>query len=236
MARRPSPDRPGDVSAPPDHTGRAYQGLRQLLFFGEIAPGQKLHTRDLAEHLGMSPTPVVQALKWLEFQGLVRHEPNRGYFVEPTSLEEVREIYDLRESLETDLAARAAARGDPAGIVGIRHALEAHAEASREGTLRRRLVTDMGFHLAIGAAAGRGVSLGVLRHLFDLLYLKHKAESLFARPLDPVGDEHRRVYECIAAGDADGAQKALGAHLRSVRDHVLEGLARSRDEQRNLAF
>lgn len=235
MARRPAQDAPGEAAAP-DHTARAYQGLRRMLFLGEIAPGQKLHTRDLAEHLGMSPTPVVQALKWLESQGLVRHEPNRGYTVEPTSPDEVREIYDLREQLEADLVTRATERRDEAGLAAIGRALDAHAEATREGYLRRRLVTDMEFHLAIGAAAGRGVSLGVLRHLFDLLYLKHKAESLFARPLDRVEDEHRQVYERIAAGDAEGARKALVGHLRSVRDHVLKGLARSEDEQRNLSF
>ena len=86
-----------------DHTKKAYRGIRKMLFHKEIVPGQKIAYRDLSERLKMSPTPVIQALKWLEFQGLVRHEPNRGYYTEPISLEEAREIYELREILEISL-------------------------------------------------------------------------------------------------------------------------------------
>ena len=71
-----------------------------MMFHKEIASGQKIACRDLANRLGMSPTPVIQALKWLEFQGLVRHEPERGYYTEPFNLEEVEEIYELREVVE----------------------------------------------------------------------------------------------------------------------------------------
>ena len=83
-----------------DLAQQAYMGLRRMLFLNEITPGQKIHYRDLAESLGMSPTPVIQALKWLEFQGLVHHEANRGFFLEPLSMNEVREVYDMRIDLE----------------------------------------------------------------------------------------------------------------------------------------
>ena len=76
-------------SADAGHTRKAYQGIRQMLFHNEIVPGQKIAYRDLAERLGMSQTPVIQALKWLEFQGLVRHERHRGYYTEPISIQEV---------------------------------------------------------------------------------------------------------------------------------------------------
>ena len=85
------------------HTRKAYLGIRNMLFHNEIGPGQKISYRDLAERLGMSQTPVIQALKWLEFQQLVRHEPNRGYYTAPVSLQEVEEIYDLRELIELAL-------------------------------------------------------------------------------------------------------------------------------------
>ena len=74
-----------------------------MLFHKEIGSGQKIACRDLANRLRMSPTPVIQALKWLEFQGLIRHEPDRGYYTEPFSLEEVEEIYELREVVEVSL-------------------------------------------------------------------------------------------------------------------------------------
>ena len=75
-------------------TQRAYIGLRRMLFMNEIGPGQKIYYRDVAEKMRMSPTPIIHALKWLEFQGLVRHERNRGFFLEPVRLDEINEIFD----------------------------------------------------------------------------------------------------------------------------------------------
>ena len=56
-----------------------FAGIRNLMLHNELAPGQKIAYRDLAERLGMSQTPIIQALKWLEFQQLVRHEPHGPY-------------------------------------------------------------------------------------------------------------------------------------------------------------
>ena len=88
------------------HTQIAYEGIRRMLFHNEIVPGSKISYRDLSERLGMSQTPVIQALKWLEFQQLVRHEPHRGYFTAEISLQEVEEVYELRELIELSLLSR----------------------------------------------------------------------------------------------------------------------------------
>ena len=86
-----------------DFTREAYMGIRRMFFLNEIIPGQKISYGDLANRLNMSTTPVIQALKRLEFQGLVRHEPNRGYYTENVSLEEITEIYEFREIIEVAL-------------------------------------------------------------------------------------------------------------------------------------
>ena len=89
-----------------DHSQKAYNGIRRMLYHKELIPGQKIAYRELAERLNMSPTPIIQALKWLELQGFVRHEPNRGYFMAPFSLEELEQIYELRELLEQSWSRR----------------------------------------------------------------------------------------------------------------------------------
>ncbi len=70
-----------------------------MLFLKDIVPGQEIACRDFAERLGMSPTPEIQALKWLEFQSLVQHIPNRSHYASPFSLKEAQEIFELRELL-----------------------------------------------------------------------------------------------------------------------------------------
>ena len=71
-----------------------------MLFHNEIVAGQKVPFKDLAVQMGMSVTPVIQALKFLEFQGLVRREPNKGYFIETLKLDELEGLYKFRKVLE----------------------------------------------------------------------------------------------------------------------------------------
>jgi DNA-binding GntR family transcriptional regulator len=215
---------------------QAYTGIRRMLFLNEIAPGQKLHYRELAEQLGMSPTPVIQALKWLEFQGLVHHETNRGFYMEPISLEEVREIYELRESLELGLLPKALANLDDDGIQRLRSAHEGYLTVSTNPYLKQRLLKDMEFHLRLAALSECRITERILRHLFDLLYLKYKAEILFSRPMEDVGSEHQKIFDRVAARDVRGSSRALAQHLQTVRDHVIENIQQGLEEKETLQF
>lgn len=209
-----------------DHTRKAYQGIRQMLFHNEIVPGQKIAYRDLAERLGMSQTPVIQALKWLEFQGLVRHERHRGYYTEPVSLQEVEEIYEFREQIELSLLPRTLARMDTMAINKLESALNAHLEASREIYLYGRLLRDMEFHLTLAALSGNQVQHQTLRLLFDLLYLKYGGNILFSTSMDKADTDHREVFDHICQNNLAGAQAVLSRHINSVKKHVLSGLER----------
>lgn len=210
---------------PGNHTRRAYLGIRQMLFHNDIVPGQKISYRELAEKLGMSQTPVIQALKWLEFQHLVRHEPNRGYATEPISVGEVEEIYDLRELIEINLLPEAIRRLDDQGLARLSACLDAHVQAAREVYLYERLAKDMEFHLTLASLAGRRVHLQTLTNLFDRLYLKYGGRILFATSMDTAAADHRELFERVAARDGKGAGDVLTRHVRRVKDHVLEGLA-----------
>lgn len=212
-----------------NHTRKAYAGIRAMMFHNEIGPGQKIAYRDLAERLGMSQTPVIQALKWLEFQGLVRHEPNRGYYTEPVSIREVEEIYEFRETVELSLLPKAMARMTQDDMARLENALAAHAEAAREVYLHERLAKDMDFHLTLAELSGNRVQQAALRNLFDLLYLKYGASILFSTSMDRADREHAQLMTHIKVNELDAAKAVLSRHIRHVRDHVLSGL-----EQREL--
>jgi DNA-binding GntR family transcriptional regulator len=169
----PRSAKPPSAPSSPGHTQIAYEGIRRMLFHSEIVPGQKIAYRDLAERLGMSQTPVIQALKWLEFQQLVRHEPHRGYYTAPISLQEVEEIYDLRLLIEMNLLPVTLERIDRDGVRRMKTALEAHLKAARAVYLYERLEKDMAFHLTLSELSGRRVHHQTLINLFDLLYLKY---------------------------------------------------------------
>jgi len=206
------------------HTRKAYLGIRNMMLHNELTPGQKIGYRDLAERLGMSQTPIIQALKWLEFQQLVRHEPNRGYFTAPIDLKEVEEIYDVRETLEMRLLPCIVRTIDREGIRSLRTALEAHLKAAREVYLAERLKRDREFHLTLAKLSGNQVHCRILGDLFDLLYLKYSGNVLFSTSMDSADADHQALFESIAQGDLKTARRILSGHIRRVREHVLKGL------------
>jgi DNA-binding GntR family transcriptional regulator len=209
---------------PIGHTRKAYLGIRSMMFHNEIVPDQKISYRWLAERLHMSQTPVIQALKWLEFQQLVRHEPNRGYFTAPIRRSEVEEIYEVRELVETSLLPATMRRLDDEAIARLQSALDRHLQAAREVYLYDRLVKDMDFHLTLAALSGRRVQEQVLSNLFDLLYLKYGGRILFSTSMDSADDDHRALFDALQQRNLPTARSVLRRHIRRVKVHVLKSL------------
>jgi DNA-binding GntR family transcriptional regulator len=204
-----------------DYTHEAYMGIRRMFFLNEIVPGQKISYGDLAKRLAMSTTPVIQALKRLEFQGLVRHEPNRGYYTEEISLKEITEIYEFRELIEASLLPKTIERIDKRGLAKLKKALDNHLEAVRDIYLKDRLLKDMEFHLVLAQLSGCAIQINTLKSLFDLLYLKYRGNILFVTPMDTVDAQHIKLYEFIAQGNLEGADRILRQHISNVKEHAV---------------
>ncbi|WP_457552800.1 GntR family transcriptional regulator [Desulfobacula sp.] len=216
-----------------DFTQEAYMGIRRMFFLNEIIPGQKISYGDLANRLEMSTTPVIQALKRLEYQGLVRHEPNRGYYTENISLREITEIYEFRELIETSLLSGTIARIDKTGLKTLKNALNSHLEAVRDIYLKERLLKDMEFHLVLAGLSGCTIQFNTLKSLFDLLYLKYRGNILFITPMETVDSEHIKLYDCIAGANRDGAITILSQHISNVKNHAIISINRM-DREKNI--
>ena len=228
---RNSLTQPANKKSGGDHTRRAYHGIRNLMLHNELIPGQKFSYRDLAERLDMSQTPIIQALKWLEFQQLVRHEPHRGYFTAPIDRQEVEEVYDTRELIERSLLAATLKRIDAQGLKALEQALSDHLQASRDLYLAARLKKDMAFHLTLAALSGNRIQTKILTDLFDLLYLKYSGSILFTTSMDSADTDHQALFAFIVDRDLRAARRTLSRHIRRVKQHVLKGLARMTAEK-----
>ncbi len=207
-----------------DLTREAYNDIRRMIFLNELRPDQKIAYRDMAKRLGMSLTPVVQALKHMEFVGLLRHEPNRGFFVQPVDPEEIIEAYELREMLELNLIPRVIEQLDKNGKIRLEIALRAYLEAGRTGSLKLRLAKDIKFHLTLAEISNRPLSIRILRYLLDVLYLRFEKELIFSRPQETADLEHQKVFDAVTAGKTRTAQRAMRDHIRNIRNNVLEDL------------
>ncbi|MDD9301010.1 MAG: GntR family transcriptional regulator [Desulfobacter sp.] len=214
-----------------DFTQEAYMGIRRMFFLNEIIPGQKISYGDLAKRLNMSTTPVIQALKRLEFKGLVRHEPNRGYYTENISLEEITEIYEFRELIEVSLLPSIIQLMNKTRLKRLKKALDNHLDAVRDIFLKDRLLKDMEFHLCLAQLSDNQIRINALKSLFDLLYLKYRGNILFVTPMETVDDEHIQLYEYISHGNLEKASKVLSQHIANVKDHAILSIERMNQEK-----
>jgi DNA-binding GntR family transcriptional regulator len=210
-----------------DHTNIAYQSIKKMLFENEILPGQKISYHQLAERLQMSNTPVIQALKLIQLSGIVRHEPNRGYFTEPTSLKEIQEIYDTREMIEISLLPAIMNNLEEDGITRLRDSLNIKPTDDPKVELYERLKTDRNFHLTLAKLSNHRTRVQILRYLFDLLYLKYSASLSFITSERFVGAQHQSIFDAIISQNLKEAREAFKSHFSSVKAHVLKSLGQT---------
>ena len=209
-----------------DLAQKAYQGIRQMLFYNEIIPGQKIKYQDLADKIGVSITPVIHALKWLEFKNIVSHEPNRGYFVNEVSLKEIKEIYDTRLLLEVSLVPEIINSVDDESIQRLKQSQDDYFTAVDEENYYSRLMTDMKFHLTLASISQCHIQLKMLQELFDMLLLKYTRNLILLGIMDSSLNEHVNIFNSLTNREAASLEEALHTHLDHVRAHITEGFKR----------
>ena len=210
-----------------DLTLLALNSIKRLLFYNEIVP-VRLSSRELAKQLNMSPTPVTQALKLLNYQGILGHVPNKGYFVETNSPEMIRDIFNLRIALETAGLSALPDRMTQANRDALEQAVRDHMAALDLDAPKRVLMADMAFHLKLSRISGGEAGERLMQNLFEMLYLKSRDVVLYVSPRRDFGSHHREILDALGQGDVALAQKILSGHLASVRDVILQGMASHR--------
>jgi DNA-binding GntR family transcriptional regulator len=224
--KMPKIDRSRKTIGNSDLDQHAYQGIRQMLFYNEIIPGQKIKYQDLADRLEVSITPVIHALKWLEFRGIVRHETNKGYYINEVSSQEIVEIYDTRILIEVSLVPDIMHNLNGKELQRLEKTLEEFKQAVEEEDYYKRLMTDMRFHLTLASIAKHRIQLKMLQELFDLLLLKYSRNLVLLGIMDSSQHEHFQILDDVQNENALKLQKAITAHLQNVKEHISEGFKR----------
>lgn len=210
----------------PSNTRRAVEDLRGLIFSGDLAPGSDHLESELAERLGMSRTPVREAVLTLSAQGLLEVRPRRGVRVAAISPTDMDEIYEVLTELESLAAARAAeARPDAVALTDLRAALEAMETALAAGDRDAWAEADDAFHTELVRLGGNSRVAGIVATMADQVR-RARAMTLHLRPL-PVrsNEDHRAVHDAIARGDAPAARARHHAHRTEARA-ALTGILR----------
>jgi DNA-binding GntR family transcriptional regulator len=205
-----------------------YQKIKEMIYFNQLAPGQKLIYSDLSERLGVSITPVVQALNRLENSKLVKYVPNKGYFVGEITEAEARQLYQAREALEIYIVPMVIENLDPRKLDEIQKAFGAHREAY--GHFNRGLILlDAKFHLQIAEYSHNEVIYKILKDIFEQLYLKYPPQYLSDERAKAVVSEHRKILNALRKRDVQETVDVIKAHIKAGSGHVIGSLKPNRN-------
>lgn len=218
-----------------------YARLRDLILSNELRAGQKLVDRDLAEQLGVSRTPVREALGRLAMMGLVESRSRRGYYVKQYTAEEMTDLYEFRKILEVNAARLAAKNADSAQMREFERILvESEALAANPTNHARTVALDLEIHNLIAEASGNVSLHRSIQNLMDKVMCFIWVDWVDSATADAVSiaaahSEHKGLIERILVRDAEGAAKHLGEHIDNARDG-LAAMLRARENLRSVVL
>ncbi|GAU86817.1 transcriptional regulator of GntR family [Bosea sp. BIWAKO-01] len=200
---------------------RAMHEIRRMIFAGELPGGTVVQDRKLAEQLGLSRTPVREALGRLAGEGYLRRD-KRILTVQSVSFEDVMEILATRRLIEGETARLAAGHMAPSRLVELRAAIEGMIDP-REVSHDRHWTVDDLVHLSIAEASGNRMMARLVKDLRERTRMFGLAR--IPRRFAPGKDEHLAIVAALEQGDGDAAARAMTVHLDNTRQGILDLLA-----------
>lgn len=201
---------------------KAYAEIRRRILSGELSVEAPLSEYQLADELGLSRTPVREAVKRLEREGLLQSIPNRGTFVAELTARDISEIYQVREQLEGFSARIAAERMSEENIKKLEEEINLLNTLASEGQLIKVVDSDIRLHKLILASTQNSRLIELLGTLDDQMHRVRARFPLSSAWLDTTLAEHADIVNAIKARNGDEAEKAMKAHLRSAREHAIK--------------
>lgn len=215
---------------------RVFQQLQDAIVRGELAPGSKITEPGLSRTYGISRGPLREAMRRLEAHRLIERVPHVGARVIKLSMQELLELFDVREALEGMAARLAAEHMSVEEIAGLRKVLAVHERQAdlKSGEAYYQREGDLDFHYQIVQGSHNRMLVGLLCD--DLYYLVRLYRTQFSasgsRP-QRAFVEHHRIVDAIEAGDGELAELLMRRHVSASRENVVARYAASlsRDDE-----
>jgi DNA-binding GntR family transcriptional regulator len=212
---------------------KAYLVLKKMIIERKLLPGDKIPQEKLARELGISRTPLVSAIKYLEHEKLVEAKPRRGYYVRFFSMQEMVSIFELREVLE-GLAARRAARHITNPQIDQLNGFFSQFDPSLDiGDYKAYSKEDRSFHNFVVDVAAREFLKGILLtyNIISFSYQMISSEGL-VRPPNETIHEHLSVIKAISDRDSEAAEDLMRLHFKKTIATLKKEIANQQQDAR----
>jgi DNA-binding GntR family transcriptional regulator len=218
----------------------AYRALKTAILRGELKPGQQLKEEYLAHQFGISPTPIREALARLEQERLVRTVPYKGAFVTELSPQDIRDIYVVRQTLESWATGLAATEIPAEALAELEELITSVEEAVGQAKRQERpkadvrlhaLESDIRFHAVIAECAHNKWLSRVLSTLQDWLRVIRSFSVTELDHIEVSFAEHRDILNALSERDVLGARRSMEQHLGRSQDRVINLLEARRAQE-----
>ncbi len=219
--------RAGESKPPTTAVGHAYESIKRALLVGEYTLGLRLAEERLAKEVGVSRTPVREALLRLHTEGLVNRHPSGGYSPTVPNIAEVRELYEVRMALERAGLLRPRLTGNPHdqdALQSLRDDWAAMAEDPADPT-PEFVVWDESFHLRLAEASGNREMADLLRRVNERIRIVRMRDFLTTDRISRTISEHLELVELLLAGDLDAAVAQYDEHVQTSFEVVEQRVA-----------
>jgi len=198
-----------------------YEELKMQIMTGKIEPGTRMMEVELAEDMGVSRTPVREAIRKLEKEGLVVIEPRRGAYASQLTKKDMLDILLVREAMEGLAAYLAVQNISEEQKKRIVEVAKAYDEALANGDTAALVDNDTEFHTILVEASGNRILLSMIEQLQEyVIRFRYLYYDDYKRA-EKISEEHKIIAKAIVSGDADGAKKAASLHIERMKEMVL---------------
>lgn len=197
-----------------------YDDLKMGILTGKILPGTRLLEVELADKMGVSRTPVREAIRRLEKEGLVNIEPRHGAYAAKVSVEDMIEILEVRELMESMAAQLAANRITQEQLDALLQTENEYQKAVKSGDVEDMIVLDTKFHKQVVEASHNRTLYQLIEPLqeialrFRYMYYNDNTRA------EKMPSEHERILKALSQGNGEAARKAAEKHLRSIKEKI----------------
>ncbi len=204
-----------------------FQTLRNAILKGELKPGERLMEMKLAGKLGVSRTPIREAIRMLEQEGLAVTIPRRGAQVAKMTQKDMDDVYDIRRCLEKLTVEYTSGKLSVGQIADLRYAQKVFEEAVAEGDTNEIEKKDWEFHSVIYEATGNARLLSIMNTLQEQLSRYRWAYLQHSNKMQRLIEEHRQIVDALEKGSLEESMQATMAHLDSqeqiIKDVIQKG-------------
>lgn len=203
----------------------AYRKIKQMIFQQKVIPGQRLVYSDLCKLFDMSRTPIINALTRLEQEGFLVSEAFRGFQVKPIDLQELWDLFGVREALESYAVEKAIERAESADFEMLEEKFRNHHDYMPDSYTPKKFMVDAEFHVQIAAMTKNKVLKKMLKTNLEHVNLRFRYDNCDSKRMPLAVEEHHELVERMKRKDVLKCVEIVRMHIRNGRDTCINCLS-----------